>query len=427
MNQQYWISELKRIAIIVVAALVIGEITDHLALTLLISISVYLIWNLYNIYQLLKWLAIGKRINPPDSYGVWGDIFYLIHNLQKRHQRRKKRLIQLANRFQDATSAMPDGVVALGKRLEIEWFNQQAKQQLNLRPSTDIGVRIDNLVRQPEFVAQIKKRNMDSSVIIQSPADDRITLKIQFVSYAKKQWLMIISDVSQQHLIEQMRRDFIANVSHELRTPLTVINGFVETMIDAKEQALEPWSDSLVLMEQQSHRMRQIIDDLLLLSRLETNQSETSKVEIDVGSMLRTIVESASVMAEKKQQQINLECDDGMIIGIEKEIHSAFNNLVVNAIRYTPEKGAIDIRWISNKNENCFCVSDNGIGIAQKHIPRLTERFYRIDVGRSRESGGTGLGLAIVKHVLSRHDATLSIESQIGKGSTFCCHFPKVN
>jgi two-component system phosphate regulon sensor histidine kinase PhoR len=236
---------------------------------------------------------------------------------------------------------------------------------------------------------------------------------------------MIVSDISQQHLLEQMRKDFIANVSHELRTPLTVINGFVETMVDTDDKGLKPWRDSLRLVEQQAHRMQKIIEDLLLLSRLEKDYMEFNPEILDIPLLLQAIIDSAELLAREKNQKLTLDVKDVGLLGVENEIYSAFNNLVTNALRYTPENGKITLSWYKDENGSHFCVTDSGIGIDENNIMRLTERFYRVDVGRSRDSGGTGLGLAIVKHVLSRHNATLTIESKLGKGSVFCCHFPQ--
>ncbi len=424
MQNKYWHSELKRIVFYLAVIGLIGFMAGQLLVVVLIAVVVYLSWHLFNIYRLLKWLEEGKRTKPPKSYGVWSDLHYLLNILHLRHQKRKKRLVQLANRFQDATLAMPDGVVALGKHGEIEWFNNSARELLGLKSSSDTGRSITHIIHNPNFIEQLDSHKTQEKYQIKSPQDSRITLQIQFVPYAKKQLLMIVSDISQQEMLEQMRKDFIANVSHELRTPLTVINGFVETMVDTDDKGLKPWKDSLTLVEQQSHRMQKIIEDLLLLSRLEKDYMDFHPENIDIPLLLQSIVESSHLLAKEKNQTITLECEDVYLNGVESEIYSAFNNLVINAIRYTPDKGEVTIKWFEDNEGKHFCVSDSGIGIAEKNIARLTERFYRVDVGRSRDSGGTGLGLAIVKHVLNRHNANLAITSEVNKGSVFCCFFP---
>jgi two-component system phosphate regulon sensor histidine kinase PhoR len=281
------------------------------------------------------------------------------------------------------------------------------------------------VVRNPLFTAYLQGGDYAEPVEIPSPADERIRLQGRVVIFGKKQKLIIGRDVTRIHQLEQMRRDFVANVSHELRTPLTVISGFLEPMLDdARHGKLEEWQSSLELMEDQTSRMQRIVEDLLLLSRLETDRTGISRDPVSVPSLLTGIREDALQLASDKQHRITVEANEQLWLhGSEQELRSAFSNLVFNAVRYTPAQGEIHIRWYEYQNGARLDVTDSGIGVAAQHIPRLTERFYRVDVGRSRESGGTGLGLAIVKHVLNRHQASLHIESQPGQGSTFSCIF----
>jgi two-component system phosphate regulon sensor histidine kinase PhoR len=250
-------------------------------------------------------------------------------------------------------------------------------------------------------------------------------LKIHVIPYADKQNLLLARDITQLHRLEQIRRHFVANASHELRTPLTVISGFVETMRDAKEDCLQHWQRPLLLIAQQTTQMCSIVDDLLLLSRLEAEPFINRVESVQVADMLQSICEEARILSGEQNHQITLEVADNLVIyGKSDELRSVFSNLLSNAVRYTPMNGSITVRWYKD-DQGIHCqVSDTGEGIAPEHLPRLTERFYRVDVARSRNQGGTGLGLAIVKHVLIRHKGSLRIESVVGQGSSFYCDFP---
>jgi two-component system phosphate regulon sensor histidine kinase PhoR len=288
-----------------------------------------------------------------------------------------------------------------------------------------VGQRIVNLIRTPELRRFLALGSPGEPIRIPSPTDENTILNFRVVPYGKSQRLLIARDVSQQARLEQMRRDFVANVSHELRTPLTVVNGFLETLLDETGEYPEHLNRSLGLMEQQAGRMSQIVEDLLLLSRLENSSSQMPREDVAVAAVLKMVEDGVEPLAAEKEQQLSFACDGELrLYGAEKELYSAFSNLVTNAVRYTPEGGRIMVRWYRDEQGAHFEVEDSGMGIAPQHIPRLTERFYRVDVGRSRESGGTGLGLAIVKHVLNRHKGSLRISSALNRGSTFSCDFP---
>jgi two-component system phosphate regulon sensor histidine kinase PhoR len=420
-----WSAELRRLLVLLSIALLAGIILGYPGPAVLLATGGYLAWHLQNLYRLYNWLRDGHRFHPPEAGGIWGEVFHLLYRLQLRNRKRKRRLTGLIKRFQEATAAMPDATVILDKDGTIEWFNSAAQQLLGLQPGRDAGQRIFNLIRKPEFTRFLAKGQPDESLRMTAPMDDGLTLSIRVVPYGREQRLLIARDYSQQLRLEQMRRDFVANVSHELRTPLTVVSGFVETLLDEQGDYPAHVHRSLELMQQQTSRMQHIVEDLLLLSRLETDRNRPPHEVVAVPAVLAMIEEGVATLVEKKGQNLSLECDNSLYIyGAEKELYSAFSNLVTNAVRYTPEGGEIRVRWHRDEAGAHFEVQDTGVGIAPQHIPRLTERFYRVDVGRSRDVGGTGLGLAIVKHVLNRHGAALRISSRLNKGSTFSCDFP---
>ncbi len=258
-----------------------------------------------------------------------------------------------------------------------------------------------------------------------SPTDDAVMLSVRIVPYGENQRLVLARDISRLHRLEQMRRDFVANASHELRTPLTVLGGYLETLADSDDAALRQWQPAIEQMRHQANRMRRLVDDLLLLSRLETDEAPAEPEAVAVPAMLASIREDAELLAGERAHAIELEAEPGLQLrGDYHELRSAFANLVLNAVQHTPAEGRIAIRWYADAGGAHLAVSDTGPGIPPQHLPRLTERFYRVDVGRSRAAGGTGLGLAIVKHVLHRHGGALAIDSRLGRGSTFQCDFP---
>ncbi len=418
-----WLQEMWRVLVMFAALLVLGLVIGAVALSLLLGLLIYLGWHLYNLQRLQRWLNEGKRFHPPESRGVWDDVFERIYRLQQRNRKRKRNLASMLKRFQSATGALPDATIVLGPTKEIEWWNASAREVLGLRSPRDIGQRIDNLLRHPNFIEYLRKADFSFPVTIPSPLDHSISLAVRVVPYGNNQQLVVARDITRLERLEQARRDFVANASHELRSPLTVVAGYLEALLE--EQAEDPvWGKSLRTMVKQTERMQHIVDDLLLLSRLETGPHKDDCQPVDIPGMLAQIIEEAVRISGDRQHRFQKEVDAQLWLrGNEGELRSAFSNLVFNAVRYTPKGGLITVRWQLGSEGACFEVEDTGIGIAHHHIPRLTERFYRVDAGRSRSSGGTGLGLAIVKHVLLRHDAVLRIESTPGKGSRFCCYF----
>jgi two-component system phosphate regulon sensor histidine kinase PhoR len=400
------------------AGSILGGIIAALVLLLLLQIR-YLAW-------LRAWAAKPKRVDLPAPAGTWGEIFDLLIDLQKRNRKRKKKLAEIIAEFQASTAALPDGAVVLGPKGEIAWFNKAAQALLGLRMPQDLGLRLQNLVRKAAFTEYFAAGNFESEVETPSPINPEITLSYRVIPYGAGQRLLIVRDVSELKRLEIARRDFVANASHELRTPLTVLRGYVEMMeMDSRgENALKSWHRPLNEMRSQVARMESLVADLLKLARLESDIIHTRQDVLDVPLLLNRLREEANAMSHN-QHVVRFEITAGLCLyGRETEIYSVFMNLVANAIQYTAAGGVIDIRWWGDEHGAHFSVADTGIGIDAKDIPRLTERFYRVDVGRSRASGGTGLGLSIVQQALGHHEGRLQIESEPGVGSTFICHFP---
>lgn len=421
-----WVAELWRVAGLLALAVVIGLIFDIVAIMLAITLAGYLGWMLHNLRHLWRWLVKGKKYSPPSSVGIWGDVFTEIYRLQKRNKKRHKRLVNLLNRFRETTEAMPDGVVVMQANGAIEWWNETGGKMLNLKYPHDVGQRITNLVRNPQFQQFYDTTEHDERFVFPAPGDGNKIISIRITPYGQDQSLLMARDVTLLERVEQIRRDFVANISHELRTPLTVMTGFLEAM--ASDEVIEEKTRkrSIELMQQQTKRMYRLVEDLMLLSKLENEQKPVKHEVVHVPQLLATLKEEAQVISSERAHQITVEADEDLYIyGDAKELDSAFSNLIINAVNYTPDKGSITIRWYRDDEGAHFEVSDTGIGIPPHHVARITERFYRVDVARSRETGGSGLGLAIVKHALNRHMAKLRIKSEVGRGSTFICDFPQ--
>jgi two-component system, OmpR family, phosphate regulon sensor histidine kinase PhoR len=376
------------------------------------------------LHKLQRWLKKPASSTLPEGSGIWEDIFSDLYQLQRSHSSSQTQFISALDRYRDAASALPDGVVALDDKDRIDWCNKAAERMLRLSLEQDTGQPIYYLVRQPEFIQCLQMQDYSNTFRLRSWLHQDMILEIQFVPFGASQKLLICRDVSQLEKLDIMRRDFIANVSHELRTPLTVIGGFLETLSDMEGAIPEGQLQYFTLMLKQTERMRHLVEDLLTLSQLENGRTAPQDTEVDVASLLNQVVNESKELS-KGRHQIVLEAQSGLALtGVSLELYSAFSNLVSNAIRYTPEHGRVLIRWKMRGKEAIFSVSDSGIGIEQQHISRLTERFYRVDSSRSRETGGTGLGLSIVKHILLRHQAKLEIQSKFGEGSTFSAVFP---
>ena len=371
----------------------------------------------------VAWLArrLPITVDRKPVVGVPGLIQARQRRLRRAWSRRQRRLIRLLKRYHRSAMSVPDAMVVLKSDWEIEWVNDAAGDMLGLKLS-DQGLRIDNLLRAPAFADWLDHGAEQAPLEMRAPGDESRALSLRIEPYGSDRYLLIGRDITALHRLQGVRQDFVANVSHELRTPLTVLAGYVETLLDTDE-AMDPQMQRILgNMHQQADRMRRIVEDLLLLSRLETSQPDEELFEdVDVERLLQPILADARLLSGEEGHRIEADMDAGLRLrGVPRELQSAFSNLVFNAVKYTPAGGRVLVSWsLDAKGRPVFAVHDSGIGIEPRHIPRLTERFYRIDVGRSRSRGGTGLGLAIVKHVALRHGARLKIESTPGQGSCF--------
>lgn len=377
-----------------------------------------------NLIALARWLRDPAPETVPQSSGLWDEAFAALHRMLRYQRQSESRLSATLVRFQEAAAAMPDGVVILDDADRVQWCNPKAEEYFGLDPRRDTGQHITYLVRQPEFGGYLRAENYGEPLVMKPARGADLTLSVQLVPYGEGCKLVISHDVTQLERVETVRRDFVANVSHELRTPLTVLAGFLETMAGMPRLDNDMARRALPLMMDQARRMRRLVEDLLTLSRLEGAGNPLHEERVNVPGLARALYRDALALSVGRHR-IRLELDyDGWLLGNEEELRSAFSNLVSNAIRYTPEAGEITLAWVRRGEDAVFAVEDGGIGIEPQHIPRLTERFYRVDRSRSRETGGTGLGLAIVKHVLARHQARLEIASGPGRGSRFGAVFP---
>lgn len=389
------------------------------------GLLLYLLYHLWFLAKLMRWLRGPLDARVPAGRGIWEVAFAGLHRRVRIRLEQQHSLARALERFRLAGEALPDGVVVFNRHRQIDGLNAQAAAHFNLNPATDRGQPVTNLIRQPEMVSYLSAGQFDEPLLLQNDLHKGQTLQIQVIPYGDDQNLLISRDISQLERLENMRRDFVANVSHELKTPLTVVSGFVEMLVDdfdayPREDALH----YLRLVQEQSGRMQHLIDDLLTLSALETGSLTPLDERVEVPALLASIQQEAQALSAGRHQ-ISLVCDGPpVLLGCANELRSAFGNLASNAVRYTPDGGRVELIWQRIADGAAFTVADSGIGIAPQHIPRLTERFYRVDRSRSRETGGTGLGLAIVKHVLTRHQGRLEVESEAGKGSRFSACFP---
>ena len=369
--------------------------------------------------RLRRWLEHGETPEPPRARGAWDELHALIHRSRRESARREAELAHALARWRAAARALPDGVVILdGER--IAWCNDNASLHLGVDPVRDIGNTITHLVRIPAFHDYLAAGDFAKPVPVHTGQGDQI-LSLQVIEYGEGQKLVLSRDITQFRKVEQVRREFVANVSHELRTPLTVVAGFLETLRDEADP--EAARRYIELMSEQARRMQRLVEDLLTLSALESSPPPPMEEPVEMRGVLERLGAEARALSNGRHK-VEVEAEEGIgLLGSEKELSSAFGNLVSNAIRYTPPGGTVRLKWQRTPDGAAFEVEDTGIGIAPEHIPRLTERFYRIDRGRSRETGGTGLGLAIVKHALARHGAILDIASTPGEGSRFSARF----
>jgi two-component system phosphate regulon sensor histidine kinase PhoR len=407
-------------------SLLVWATVGALPATLFFSIFllIYLILHLRQLEALDYWLANSDKRMVPDGPGMWEEVFTRLNRMVRQHRKEHEQRVAALRHMEQATSALPEGVAILDEAYHIEWCNPLSEQHFGLDCKRDIGQQITYLARQPEFVQYLALHDFSEPLVLCGARQDGLTLSIKLIPYGDNKLLLISRDITHLERIETMRRDFVANVSHELRTPLTVVNGFVETLHDMPNLENSMARRALHLMGEQTHRMERLVDDLLTLSKLENTLNALQEETVDVSGLLRMLHQDGqSLSAGRHTLQLEL-ASSCALLGNADELRSTFGNLISNAIHYTPQGGEILMSWHEQGDQPVFSVQDSGIGIAPQHIPRLTERFYRVDRSRSRETGGTGLGLAIVKHIASRHQARLEITSVEGKGSTFSMIFP---
>lgn len=421
-----WRQEAIRLLLLVVVGCVVGFAVKQVTLGALIASLVFGLYQLRQMARFGRWSQTRLK-EPLDQNGGWGDLSYTFvkkHSAQLKINRlNKDKLGSFLKNFRESTQALPDPVVMLNERDEIDWFNKAAEPLLGLNHK-DKGQIISNIIRTPEFSSFLRGKQSSASLDMRSPVDDAKTLELRLIAI-KNRRLLLARDISQLQQLMTMRQQFVANVSHELRTPLTVILGYLEIMAD-DDTIDESHHQQLSKMLGPALRMKSIVGDLLTLSALDTAEPPALEkcTVIKAASLLKSLLNDMERLS-KGCHKIKAEIDPGLMLkGVDSEIYSVFSNLISNAIRYTPEGGAITVRWLVRDGKALFEVEDEGIGIAPEHLPRLMERFYRVDIGRSRDKGGTGLGLAIVKQILRRHDSQLMIWSEVGKGSRFSCQFP---
>ncbi|WP_374362961.1 phosphate regulon sensor histidine kinase PhoR [Pseudoduganella danionis] len=418
----FWVPAALRSAIILGACATLGWLFGWVeGLVLALGAMIVMVFvQLSYLYQLSNWLDDPQSAKLPDGWGAWTSIFSRLYKMRREDEKNQAELTEWLARFRQAMHLLPDGVVIMDDVLFLEWCNPAAEKHLGLTHERDKGMRVTNLVRNPDFMDYIILGRYDQPLTI-SFRDRKLI--VQIIPFENRRQILVTHDVTESERIEEMRRDFIANASHELRTPLTVIVGFLEI---AASEGLDAATRSahLKLMTEQGHRMQHLIEDMLTLSRLESVDYPLRAERVDVKRLVEQVQRDAEALSAGRHD-ISIAIDGPDVMGSYEELHSAFGNLASNAVRYTPAGGQIRLVWKASEVGAKFMVEDTGIGISTEHISRLTERFYRVDKSRSRETQGTGLGLAIVKHVLLRHSSTLQIKSEAGKGSTFIVCMPK--
>ena len=416
-----WIKTLGQLALVLAIAVVAGVLVGQPWPVVTFAALGVVAWHYWKLHGVLRRLTAHQRLAPPRGAGVWNELDRLLHRSQADMRARKRRLLDMLRAYRAAAMALPDAVVVVERNSQrVLWFNSAATSLLGLAYPRDInaalGQRLQSMALAPWLSAG---RNAEPLMDAASPLDPDLRLSLRLIPYSEELWLLVARDVSKLMRLEQVRRDFVANVSHELRTPLTVIHGYLD-MLDPADQP--EWAPILSEMQRQSQRMTQLVEDLLTLSRLEA-QDRLADESVSMASMLATLKREAEALSQGRHRVV-LQDEAGVDLwGSTKELHSAFSNMVSNAVRYTPAEGTIGIRFAREGDGAVLSVRDSGFGIPAAHLPRITERFYRVSTSRSRESGGTGLGLAIVKHVLGLHQARLEIASDVGRGSEFSCHF----
>ena len=419
-----WFRTLGQLALILASAVVAGMLLGHPWPVVTLAAMGIVAWHYWRLHRVLLRLTARQRLTPSLGDGVWNELDRLLYRGQDEMRGRKRRLIEMLRAYRAVAAALPDAIVVVERNSQrIQWFNEAGTSLLGLRYPGDIGAPLAQRLQPLPLAHWMAAGRHAETLEAISPQNPAVSLSLRLIPYSENLWLLVARDVSRLLHLEQMRRDFVANVSHELRTPLTVVHGYLD-MLDPTEYP--DWAPMVAEMQRQSQRMTQLVEDLLMLSRLESTDALPAEEMVSMTSMLSTLRREANALSHNRHE-VTVEDTAGVDLwGSNKELHSAFSNLVSNAVRYTPADGHIAIRFrpeSADSQDVVLEVVDSGYGIPASHLPRVTERFYRVSTSRSRESGGTGLGLSIVKHVLNLHQAHLDITSEVGRGSTFSCHF----
>ncbi|MEJ2681185.1 MAG: phosphate regulon sensor histidine kinase PhoR [Gammaproteobacteria bacterium] len=426
MKKPQWPRHLHRFSFILLGSLLLGWIIGRPLELAFAALLAYWVFHTIQLARFERWLSQTPTEPPPDLSGYLNVFIDHVYGYQRREQKALSTLRNLLSRAQNSANSLADGYLTIDRHDRLEWWNTAATHFLGLKYPRDIGQPLVQLLRDPGFIRYFQSGNFEQRVRVCNPANPRKHMELQLTRYGNDEKLLHIRDITPLMHLEQVRTDFIANISHELRTPLTVLKGYVEMLDDFTEQLPESMSQGLRTMRAQVHRMQNLIDDLFTLTRLEDPTAQNQQEIINIQALLHGITEEAIMLAREKNIHIALCNKEHFDLqGASTQLRSAIMNLVSNAVHYTNPNGAITIRTTRTNNGAEISITDNGIGIDPAHIPRLTERFYRVDPSRSTATGGTGLGLAIVKHVLLRHEASLTVNSQLKVGSTFTCHFPK--
>ncbi|MGF1853888.1 phosphate regulon sensor histidine kinase PhoR [Vibrio satsumensis] len=403
----------------------VGWIFGYLPWLLLAATVLQLGWHLHNQMRLSAWLWDEKRLTPPSGSGNWESLFNGIYRMQQRQRRKRKELTNLIRRFRNGAESLPDAVVVFRGEGNIVWCNKLAQYLLGFRWPDDSGQPISNLIRTPDFIKYLNKQDFSEPLEMPSPLNVERMLELRIVPYTEGEHLMVVRDVTQLKQLEGMRRNFFANVSHELRTPMTVLQGYLEMTEDPDMIVGPMWTKAHGVMTEQLNRMNSLVNQLLTLSKIEAAPMHELDEVVNVPAMLEVLEKEAASLSGDREHKLEFDIDKSLrVLADEDQLRSAISNLVYNAVKYTPPGATVKVRWYQTSQGACLDVSDTGDGIEPQHLHRLTERFYRVDKARSRDTGGSGLGLAIVKHALSHHDSHLEIQSEVGVGSRFYFTLP---
>ncbi|WP_065430795.1 phosphate regulon sensor histidine kinase PhoR [Vibrio scophthalmi] len=420
-----WKKLLRELVFFYTPWIIVGWMFGYMPWLLLAATVLQLVWHLHNQMRLSAWLWDEKRLTPPSGTGNWEHLFNGIYRLQQRQRRKRKELTNLIRRFRNGAESLPDAVVVFRSEGNIVWCNKLAQHLLGFRWPDDSGQPISNLIRTPDFIKYLTKQDFSEPLEMRSPLNVERMLELRIVPYTEGEHLMVVRDVTQVKQLEGMRRNFFANVSHELRTPMTVLQGYLEMTEDPDMLVGPMWPKAHGVMTEQLNRMNSLVNQLLTLSKIEAAPMHELDEVVNVPVMLEVLEKEAISLSGEQQHKLRFDVDQSLLVlGDEDQLRSAISNLVYNAVKYTPAGADVHVRWYKTSQGACLEVSDSGEGIEPQHIHRLTERFYRVDKARSRDTGGSGLGLAIVKHALSHHDSHLDIWSKVGVGSKFSFVLP---